>query len=105
MASHSVFGKLGDFAATLTKGAHIEVEGTLRSREQTVELKGSSKKNPETKTVRSWFIRAESIRKLDRAENSAEHADHISGAGTDDVVWSKYSNVRKTKGGYDGPFP
>ena len=28
-----VFGKLGDFAATLTKGAHIEVEGTLRSRE------------------------------------------------------------------------
>ena len=42
-----VFGKLGDFAATLTKGAHIEVEGTLRSREQTLELKGSSKKNPE----------------------------------------------------------
>jgi single-strand DNA-binding protein len=30
-----VFGELGDFAATLTKGAHIEVEGTLRSREQT----------------------------------------------------------------------
>jgi single-strand DNA-binding protein len=67
-----VFGKLGDFAATLTKGAHIEVEGTLRSREQTLELKGSSKKNPETKNVRSWFIRAESIRKLDRAENSAQ---------------------------------
>jgi single-strand DNA-binding protein len=61
------FGKLGDFAATLTKGAHIEVEGTLRSREQTLELKGSSKKNPETMNVRSWFIR-ESIRKLDRAE-------------------------------------
>ena len=80
-----VFGKLGDFAATLTKGVHIEVEGALRSREQTLELKGSSKKNPETKNVRSWFIRAESIRKLDRAENSAEDADHISDTGTDDV--------------------
>ena len=45
------FGKLGDFASTLTKGAHIEIEGTLRRREQTVELKGSSKKNPETKNV------------------------------------------------------
>jgi single-strand DNA-binding protein len=67
-----VFGKLADFAATLTKGAHIEVEGTLRSREQTLELKGSSKKNPETRNVRSWFIRAESLRKLDRAETSSE---------------------------------
>jgi single-strand DNA-binding protein len=66
------FGKLGDFAATLTKGTHIEVEGMLRSREQTLELKGSSKKNPETRNVRSWFIRAESIRKLDRAETSSE---------------------------------
>jgi single-strand DNA-binding protein len=73
------FGELGDFAATLTKGVHIEVEGTLRSREQTLELKGSSKKNPETRNVRSWFIRAESIRKLDRAEKSSKDA------GTDDV--------------------
>jgi single-strand DNA-binding protein len=80
-----VFGKLGDFAATLSKGAHIEVEGTLLSREQTLELKGSSKKNPETRNVRSWFIRAETIRKLDRAENSAQDADHISDAGTNDV--------------------
>jgi single-strand DNA-binding protein len=73
------FGKVGDFAATLTKGAHIEVEGTLRSREQTLELKGRSKKNPETKNVRSWFIRVESIRKLDRAEKAVEDA------GVDDV--------------------
>ena len=69
-----VFDKLGEFAATLTKGAHIKVEGALRSREQTLELKGSSKKNPETKNVRSWFVRAESIRKLDRAEKSGEDA-------------------------------
>ena len=57
-----------------TKGAHIEVEGALRSREHTLELKGSSKKNPETKNVRSWFVRAESIRKLDRAEKAADDA-------------------------------
>jgi transposase len=72
-----VFGRLGDFAGTLTKGAHIEVEGALRSREQTLKLKGSSKKNPETKNVRSWFIRAESIRKLDRAETSSEEAEDV----------------------------
>jgi len=28
------FGKLGDFAAGLKKGAHIQVEGELRSREE-----------------------------------------------------------------------
>ena len=28
-----VFGKLGEFAGTLTKGAHLQVEGELRSRE------------------------------------------------------------------------
>ncbi len=37
------------------------------------------KKNPETKNVRSWFVRAESIRKLDRAEKAVEDA------GVDDV--------------------
>ena len=30
-----VFGKLSEFAATLKKGAHIQVEGELRSREYT----------------------------------------------------------------------
>ncbi|HCC56149.1 MAG TPA: hypothetical protein DEQ47_02595, partial [Solibacterales bacterium] len=63
----------------------IEVEGSLRSREQTFELKGSSKKNPETKTVRSWFIRAESIRKLDRAERANGGAIAADGATPDDV--------------------
>jgi single-strand DNA-binding protein len=80
-----VFGNLGDFAATLTKGAHIGVEGTLRSREQTLELKGSSKKNPETRNVRSWFIRAESIRKFERAEKSSEDAERSLDTVIDDV--------------------
>jgi hypothetical protein len=61
----------------------------LKRRRQTFELKSSSKKNPETKTVRSWFIRAESIRKLDRAEKTAfEDANGdsaTSDAGIDDV--------------------
>lgn len=56
------FSKLGEFASTLTRGAHIEVEGTLRSRERTVETKDGST------TFRTFSIRAESIRKLDRAE-------------------------------------
>jgi single-strand DNA-binding protein len=28
-----VFGKLSEFAATLTRGAHVQIEGELRSRE------------------------------------------------------------------------
>ena len=55
-------GKLSEFAKTLTKGAHVQVEGELRSREYT-----SKKTEPEQ---RIWEIRVSSILKLDRAENS-----------------------------------
>jgi single-strand DNA-binding protein len=58
-----VFGKLSEFAATLTKGAHIQVEGELRSREY-VSKKTDSKQ-------RIWEIRVDSILKLDRAEKAA----------------------------------
>jgi single-strand DNA-binding protein len=54
-----VFGKLAEFAATLKKGAHIQVEGELRSR------KYDSKKTNSELTV--WEIRVNSILKLDRA--------------------------------------
>ncbi|MGB0064467.1 MAG: single-stranded DNA-binding protein [Terracidiphilus sp.] len=54
-----VFGKLGEFAATLKKGAHIQLEGELRSREY------DSKKTGTKQTV--WDIRVNSILKLDRA--------------------------------------
>jgi len=60
------FGKLGEFAATLTKGAHIEVEGSLSSRERTVETRDGDL------TIRTFSIKAESIRKLDRAESAIE---------------------------------
>jgi single-strand DNA-binding protein len=58
-----VFGKLSEFAKTLSKGAHIHVEGELRSREY------HSKKTDSKQRV--WEIRVSSILKLDRAENAA----------------------------------
>src|ERR1039458_4469665 len=58
-----VFGKLSEFAKTLTKGAHIQVEGELRSRED------ESKKTDSKQRV--WEIRVASILKLDRAEKAA----------------------------------
>ena len=58
-----VFGKLGEFAATLKKGAHIQVGGELRSR------KYESKKTNSEQTI--WEIRVDSILKLDRAAKAA----------------------------------
>jgi len=64
-----VFGKLSEFAKTLTKGAHIQVEGELRSREYT------SKKTDSKQRI--WEIRVDSILKLDRAEKAApEDREH-----------------------------
>jgi single-strand DNA-binding protein len=62
------FGKLGEFASTLKKGAHIQVEGELRSR------KYDSKKTNSEQTV--WEIRVNSILKLNRAAKAtAEEQD------------------------------
>jgi single-strand DNA-binding protein len=58
-----VFGKLSEFAKTLTKGAHIQVEGELRSREY------DSKKTDSKQLI--WEVRVSSILKLDRAEKAA----------------------------------
>lgn len=58
-----VFGKLGEFAATLKKGTHIQVEGELRSRRYQPAKVG--KKQPDERTI--WEIRVNSILKLDRA--------------------------------------
>jgi len=57
-----VFGKLSEFARTLSKGAHIQVEGELRSREY------DSKKTDTKRRV--WEIRVTSILKPDRAEKA-----------------------------------
>ena len=58
-----VFGKLSEFAGTLKKGAHIQAEGELRSREY------DSKKTDSKQRI--WEVRVDSILKLDRAEKAA----------------------------------
>jgi len=58
-----VWGKLGEFANTLKKGTHLLVEGELRSR------KYADKKNQDVQR-RMWEVRADSILKLDRAEQA-----------------------------------
>ena len=72
-----VFGKkLGDFAATLKTGAHLQVEVELRCRKY--ETKKVGKKPTQKKAI--WEIRVNSILKLDRAEKASpeeqEAADH-----------------------------
>ena len=62
-----------EFAGTLTKGAHVQVEGELRSREY------SSKKSDSKQRI--WEIRVNSILKLDRAEKASpedQERDHSS---------------------------
>src|SRR5215471_10164673 len=67
--SHTEWHRCVEFAKTLTKGAHVQVEGELRSREY------ESKKTNSKQRV--WEIRVSSILKLDRAEKSApEDQDH-----------------------------
>ena len=73
-----VFGKLSEFAATLTKGAHIQVEGELRSREY-VNKKTDAKQ-------RIWEIRVDSILKLDRAEKAAPEEQEQSELLLEEVV-------------------
>ena len=54
--------KFADFAAGLKKGAHLQVEGELRSREY----------QKDGATHRVFEIRAKSILKLDRAQQQSE---------------------------------
>ena len=56
------FGKLAEFAGTLTKGTHVQIEGELRSHEY------ASKKTDSKQRI--WEIRVNSILKLDRAEKA-----------------------------------
>jgi single-strand DNA-binding protein len=57
-----VLGKLSEFAKMLIKGAHVQVEGELRSR-------GYTSKETATEQ-RIWEVRVGTILKLDRAEKS-----------------------------------
>jgi single-strand DNA-binding protein len=52
-------------AATIKKGAHVLVEGELVS--STYERPNGKSKNSATTKITSWLIRADVVRKLDRA--------------------------------------
>jgi len=71
-----VWGKLGEFAKKIQKGAHLAVDGELVSRE-------FADKNHKDVKHRIWEVRATSILKLDRAEKSEENPD---AEPTDDEV-------------------
>jgi len=73
-----VFGKLSEFAASLKKGAHIQVEGELRSREY------DSKKTDSKQRI--WEIKVDSILKLDRAEKSAPEDGEQDDASNEEVA-------------------
>jgi single-strand DNA-binding protein len=74
-----VFSRLSEFAATLSKGTHVQVEGELRSREYVA-------KKPETKQ-RTWEIRVASILKLDRAEKSAPEEQEQDDSAPEEVAF------------------
>ena len=72
------FGKLADFAGTLSKGVHVAVEGELRSHEYQRELAVGKQKTSLTQRV--WEVRVDSVLKLDRAakrETSDENQDEV----------------------------
>ena len=73
-----VFGKLSEFAKTLAKGAHIQLEGELRSREY------DSKKTDSKQRI--WEIKVDSILKLDRAEKSAPEDGDQDDASNEEVA-------------------
>jgi single-strand DNA-binding protein len=71
------FGKLANFAGTLTKGAHVAIEGELRSREYDREVTIGAEKTIITQRV--WEIRVDTILKLDRAARGEEPAEPSAG--------------------------
>jgi single-strand DNA-binding protein len=72
------FGKLAGFAATLTKGTHVAVEGELRSHEYPRDIALGA--HTTSIAQRDWEIRVDSVLKLDRA---ARLASHRGGRGQD----------------------
>jgi single-strand DNA-binding protein len=61
-----VFGKLSQFAATLTKGAHVQIEGEIRTREYMP--RAAKKADSATKSITE--LRVLSLVKLDRPKNA-----------------------------------
>jgi len=62
-----VWGKLGDFAATLAKGAHVQLEGEIRTREYPQK---AADKKPAAVRKSITEVRVISIVKLDRPQKA-----------------------------------
>jgi single-strand DNA-binding protein len=60
------WGKLGDYAAKLTKGSHVQIEGEIRTRSYEVKV---GKKQADVKRSITE-VRVFAIEKLDRAKKS-----------------------------------
>ena len=73
-----VFGKFSEFAATLKKGAHIQVEGEIRH----IEYTPKKAKKP----VRTDSVRVTSILKLDRAEKATPEELEAEPVATDEDI-------------------
>jgi len=71
------WGKLGEYAANLIKGAHLQIEGEIRTRDY-VQKTGSKKSDEVKKTITE--IRATSIAKLDRTKKDGESVPDAEGA-------------------------
>ena len=71
------WGKLGEYAANLIKGAHLQIEGEIRTRDF-VQKTGGKNSDQVKKTITE--IRATTIAKLDRAKKDGESVPDAEGA-------------------------
>ena len=71
------WGKLGESVANLTKGAHVQIEGEIRTREY-VQKTGGKKSDEVKKTITE--VRATCIAKLDRAKKDGQSVPDPEGA-------------------------
>ena len=72
------FGRLAEFAGSLAKGAHVVIEGELRSHEYQREVVVGDQRTAIPQRV--WEIRVDSVLKLDRAakrESNEEKNDEV----------------------------
>jgi single-strand DNA-binding protein len=71
------WGKLGEYAANLTKGTHLQIDGEIRTRDYMQKTGG--KNTVEVKNTRTE-VRATFIAKLDRAKKDGESVSDAQGA-------------------------
>jgi len=72
-----VWGKLGEFAATLVKGAHVQIEGEIRTREYSQKIDGTKPVDVKKSVTE---IRVASIMNLDRKKTDSVSAPDAEGA-------------------------